>query len=90
MKAQKWVLAKGFTGYPTDENVKLVEFELPELREGGILFQIHFFNRLIWLIFHSNRGFIASSLFVSRSIHEVFIEFSFKMNVLLNMDQINI
>jgi len=35
MKAQKWILDKGFSGYPTDENIKLVEFELPELKEGG-------------------------------------------------------
>ena len=37
MKAKKWIMAKGFHGVPTEENVKLVEFELPdELNEGGM------------------------------------------------------
>jgi hypothetical protein len=36
MKAQKWVLAKKFAGFPTEENIKLVEFDLPnELQENG-------------------------------------------------------
>lgn len=36
MKAQKWILAKQFSGVPTDENIKLVEFDLPdELKENG-------------------------------------------------------
>ena len=37
MKAKKWVLAKQFLGLPTGENLKLVEFDLPdELKEEGI------------------------------------------------------
>lgn len=40
MKAKKWVLAKSFSGIPTDENLKLVEFELPdELQPGEVLLQ---------------------------------------------------
>jgi hypothetical protein len=36
MKAQKWILAKKFNGDPTEENIKLVEFDLPdELQPGG-------------------------------------------------------
>lgn len=35
MKAQNWILAKQFEGKGTDENIKLVEEELPELKENG-------------------------------------------------------
>ena len=36
MKAQKYVLAKAFSGAPTEENIKLIEFELDdELKENG-------------------------------------------------------
>jgi hypothetical protein len=37
IKGKKWILAKQFSGLPTDENLKLVEYELPdELQEDGI------------------------------------------------------
>ena len=37
MKAKKWVLVKQFSGIPTEENLKLIEFDLPdELQENGI------------------------------------------------------
>lgn len=37
MKGQKWILAKQFSGFPTDENLKLVEYDLPdELQPGGL------------------------------------------------------
>ena len=37
IKGKKWILAKQFSGIPTDENLKLVEFELSdELQEDGI------------------------------------------------------
>jgi prostaglandin reductase 1 len=40
MKAQKWILAKKFNGDPTSENIKLVEFDLPdELQPGEVLLQ---------------------------------------------------
>lgn len=40
MKAQKWILAKKFNGDPTEENIKLVEFDLPdELQPGEVLCQ---------------------------------------------------
>ena len=36
MKAQKYVLAKAFSGTPTEENIVLVDFELDdELKENG-------------------------------------------------------
>jgi hypothetical protein len=38
MKGQKWVMVKGFQGLPTKENLKLVDYEVPEdLQDGGIL-----------------------------------------------------
>ena len=30
MKAKKWILAKQFVGEANDENIKLVEFDLPD------------------------------------------------------------
>lgn len=40
MKAQKFVLAKQFSGIPTEENIKLVEYELDDnLKDGEVLFQ---------------------------------------------------
>jgi hypothetical protein len=36
MKAQKWILAKPFSGVPAKDNFELVEFEIPdELKENG-------------------------------------------------------
>lgn len=35
MKAKKWILAKQFEGEPKEENIQLVEFELPELQANG-------------------------------------------------------
>ena len=36
MKAQKFELAKQFSGIPTEDNIKLIEFELnDELKELG-------------------------------------------------------
>lgn len=40
MKGKKWILAKQFSGVPTEENIKLVEYELPdELKENEVLLQ---------------------------------------------------
>ena len=37
VKGKKWVLAKQFSGLPTDENLKLVEYEVSDdLQENGI------------------------------------------------------
>ena len=33
--AKKFVLAKPFSGLPTDENIKLETEELPALKDGG-------------------------------------------------------
>lgn len=36
MKSKKWILAKAFSGVPSEENLKLVEFELKDdLHTGG-------------------------------------------------------
>ena len=35
MQAKKWVLVKHFDGEPKDEDLKLVEEELPDLKENG-------------------------------------------------------
>ena len=35
MKGRKWILAKHFQGSPKEGDLKLVEFELPEIKEGG-------------------------------------------------------
>jgi len=35
MKAKKWVLVKHFHGEPQDDNLELVEEELPELKQNG-------------------------------------------------------
>ena len=35
VKTQKYVIDKPFSGVPTDENIKLVEEELPPLKDGG-------------------------------------------------------
>lgn len=37
VKALKFTLARHFEGLPTAENFKLVEEELPEVKEDGIL-----------------------------------------------------
>jgi hypothetical protein len=37
MLAKKWILAKHFDGEPNDSNLKLVEEELPELKENGLI-----------------------------------------------------
>ena len=35
-KGKKWLFKKEFDGFPTDENLELVEFDLPEkLEENG-------------------------------------------------------
>ncbi|RNA22612.1 prostaglandin reductase 1 [Brachionus plicatilis] len=40
MKAKKWILSKNFCGQPTEENLSLVEFEIPEqLKENEVLLQ---------------------------------------------------
>jgi prostaglandin reductase 1 len=40
MKAKKWILAKQFKGVPTEENLQLVEEDLPdELKPNEILLQ---------------------------------------------------
>ena len=36
MKAKKWVIGKKFDGVPTDENLSLLEEDLPELQKGGM------------------------------------------------------
>ena len=37
MKAQKWILVKQFSGFPSEENLKLVDIELPdELKPNGL------------------------------------------------------
>ena len=35
MKGRKWILAKHFQGSPKAGDLKLVEFDLPEIKEGG-------------------------------------------------------
>ena len=37
VKAKVWVKVKEFSGTPTMDNLKLLEEELPELKDGGIL-----------------------------------------------------
>ena len=38
MKAQKWIVEREFLGEPTSENLKLVDFEIPDdLCDGGNL-----------------------------------------------------
>ncbi len=50
MKAKKWVLVKKFDGVPTEENIKLVEFELDEeLKENGLL---KYFELIIYSQFY--------------------------------------
>ena len=36
VKAKVWVKVKEFSGPPSRDNLKLVEEELPELKDGGI------------------------------------------------------
>ena len=38
VKAKMWIKAKEFSGTPTKENFKLVEEDLPELKDGGRTF----------------------------------------------------
>ena len=41
VKAKVWMKVKEFSGTPTIDNLKLVEEELPELKDGGIsIFQL--------------------------------------------------
>lgn len=37
-KGKKFILAQHFKGLPTLENFKLVEFDIPELKTGGMLY----------------------------------------------------
>ena len=38
VKGKKWILSKSFSGNPTDENLQLLEYELPnELQKDGII-----------------------------------------------------
>jgi NADPH-dependent curcumin reductase CurA len=40
MKGKRWILATPFSGIPTEENLKLEEFDLPdELKENEVLLQ---------------------------------------------------
>ena len=41
VKARKWILVKHFEGFPKDSDLKLVEEELPALKDGGI-YDTHF------------------------------------------------
>ena len=36
VKAKVWMKVKEFSGTPTMDNLKLLEEELPELKDGGI------------------------------------------------------
>ena len=36
VQARKWVLVKHFDGMPKESDLKLVEEELPGLKDGGI------------------------------------------------------
>ena len=36
VKAKVWIKVKEFSGTPTIDNLKLLEEELPELKDGGI------------------------------------------------------
>ena len=36
VKAKVWIKVKEFSGAPTMDNLKLLEEELPELKDGGI------------------------------------------------------
>ena len=38
-KGKRWIVAKAFAGKPTEENLQLEEFDLPEsLNENGLKF----------------------------------------------------
>jgi prostaglandin reductase 1 len=39
MKARKWILAKHFQGEPKEDDLELQEEELPELKDGDVLFE---------------------------------------------------
>ncbi|GLG95105.1 Ptgr1_1 protein [Gryllus bimaculatus] len=44
VKAQKWILAKHFSGEPKEDDLKLEEEELPELKDGEILVEAVFWS----------------------------------------------
>ena len=35
MKGRKWILAKHFQGSPKEGDLELVEFDVPEIKDGG-------------------------------------------------------
>ena len=37
MKGRKWILAKHFQGSPKEGDLELVEFDVPEIKDGGKL-----------------------------------------------------
>ena len=37
MKGRKWILAKHFEGSPKEGDLRLVEFDVPEIKDGGKL-----------------------------------------------------
>lgn len=77
MKGKKWILAKQFSGVPTDENLKLVEYDLPdEMQPGGMLMNPKYCTHMLlrlFFIFNSNfsRSSTSSGLFIRGSIYEV-------------------
>ena len=49
--AKKFVLAKPFSGLPTDENIKLETEELPALKDGGKKYY-HYHDAYSFLAIH--------------------------------------
>lgn len=37
MNSKKWILAKHFEGFPKEENLQLIDYTLPELKENEAL-----------------------------------------------------
>jgi prostaglandin reductase 1 len=37
MKAKRWILANHFDGFPKEDDLKLVEEDLPELKDNEVL-----------------------------------------------------
>ena len=55
MKAQKWVLQKHFEGEPKDEDLQLVEEELPELKENEVLLEALYLSVDPYMRIYTNR-----------------------------------
>lgn len=75
MRAKKWIIAQPLSNPLKEEDLKLVEFDLPdELQPEGITITSHYLISILLYLMISSicfRGTLPSGLSYSRWLHEV-------------------